>query len=99
MKELMLSVVAAVSLVSVAAVSPASPAAHTVQIKGFAFSPKSLTVTTNQDYTVAVNDGGRRLDLGVLKGTGTERELFVSHPPRVKEVFLFDGPRAAIATR
>jgi plastocyanin len=48
MKELMLSVVAAVSLVSVAAVSPASPAAQTVQIKGFAFSPKVLTVTVGQ---------------------------------------------------
>jgi len=51
MKELMLSAVAAVALVSVAAVSPAapaSPAAHTVQIKGFAFSPKSLTITAGE---------------------------------------------------
>ena len=44
----MLSVVAAVALVSVAAVSPASPAPHTVQIKGFAFSPKSLTITAGE---------------------------------------------------
>ena len=52
MKELMLSVVAAVSLVSVAAVSPA---AHTVQIKGFAFSPKSLTVAAGESVRF-VND-------------------------------------------
>jgi hypothetical protein len=39
-----------------------------------------------------------RRDLGVLKGTGTERELFVAHPPPVKEVFLFDGSRAVART-
>ncbi|HET9394009.1 MAG TPA: cupredoxin family copper-binding protein [Candidatus Rubrimentiphilum sp.] len=55
MKELMLSVAAAVSLVSVAAVSPAMPAAHTVQIKGFAFAPKSLTINAGETVKF-VND-------------------------------------------
>jgi plastocyanin len=57
MKELMLSVVAAVSLVSVAAVSPASTlVAHTVQIKGFAFSPKVLTITAGQSVRFVNGD-------------------------------------------
>ena len=81
--------------------APGAPAAKAIFARTGAWL--YVIATTNQDYTVAVNDGGRRLDLGVLKGSGTERELFVAHPPRAKEVFLFDGPRAvaraAIATR
>lgn len=82
-------------------IAPGAPAAKAIFARTGAWL--YVIATTNQDYTVAVNDHGTRRDLGVLKGTGTERELFVSHPPRVKEVYLFDGTRAvaraAIATR
>jgi hypothetical protein len=81
--------------------APDAPAAKAIFARTGAWL--YVIATTNQEYTVAVVDGGRRRDLGVLKGTGTERELFVSHPPRVKEVFLFDGSRAVaratLATR
>ncbi|HET9394006.1 MAG TPA: zf-HC2 domain-containing protein [Candidatus Rubrimentiphilum sp.] len=81
--------------------APGAPAAKAIFARTGAWL--YVIATTNQDYTVVVNSGGTRRDLGVLKGTGTERELFVANPPRVKEVYLFDGARAVaratIATR
>ena len=81
--------------------APDAPAAKAIFARTGAWL--YVIATTSQNYTVAVDDHGVRRDLGVLKGTGADRELFVDHPPKVKEVFLFDGPRAvahaAIATR
>jgi len=81
--------------------APGAPAAKAIFARTGAWL--YVIATTDRDYTVAVDDHGVRRDLGVLKGTGTERELFVAGPPKVKEVFLFDGSRAVaratIATR
>jgi anti-sigma-K factor RskA len=72
--------------------TPDAPAAKAIFARDGAWL--YVIATSDRDYTVAVDDNGKRRDLGVLEGTGTERELFVSAPPKAKEVFLFDGPRA-----
>lgn len=71
----MLSVAAAVSLICVAAVSPAMPAAHTVYIKGFAFSPKSLTIDAGETVRFVNNDGEAHTvvsDKGVFNSGGLD---------------------------
>ena len=49
-----------------------------------------VIATTGKNLTVSAN--GRAL--GSLSGNGTERMLFVAHPPAVKTIELWDGTRA-----
>lgn len=52
----MLALVAAVAPWSAAAASPATPAAHTIEIKGFAFVPKSLTIAAGESVRFVNED-------------------------------------------
>jgi hypothetical protein len=65
-----------------------APAAKVIYARNGAW----LYVIANTDRTLGVSADGRTI--GTLTGSGSERTLFVAHPPAVKAIELVDGTRA-----